>query len=166
MLVDETAYFPLVNRCADGSYCCDNDSTCCGTNSGVMLDGEGNIIDNTSSSSSSPSSTETSTTKTSSAEAPSAPNDAGPDSTAFKVGLGLGIPLAAIAAAFGVWFVLRKRIRVAAPTEDQNGPAAGTKYFHPELGAYPDDSTLNGGELQGTAKPVELGAEPVGAREG
>ncbi|MBE3041605.1 hypothetical protein IMZ48_03300, partial [Candidatus Bathyarchaeota archaeon] len=89
MLVDETTvqgnyYMPEVIRCADGSYCCNNNPTCCGTNSGFMLDGEGNIIGgtSTSSSSSSPSSTETSTTKTPSAEAPSTQNDAGPDSTA------------------------------------------------------------------------------------
>ena len=35
---------PRVERCADGSYCCDTDPKCCSERAGTFLDGRGNIV--------------------------------------------------------------------------------------------------------------------------
>lgn len=171
-LADETVYhekhFPRVTRCGNGSYCCSRDPSCCAADSGVFLDAEGRVVDSTSTAS--PSSTESSAADTPADESPDTSDGAVPDSTALKVGLGLGIPLAALVAGFGVWFLLRRRQRAAAPApaEDQDG-VAGTKYYHPpQSEAYANGPALSASELDGASRragPVELGSAPV-AREG
>ena len=45
---------PRVERCPDGSYCCDTDPKCCLKGAGTFLDGRGNIVSTSSSSSSTP----------------------------------------------------------------------------------------------------------------
>ncbi|KAF4995984.1 hypothetical protein FDECE_12611 [Fusarium decemcellulare] len=127
--------FPRVKRCNDGSYCCsDDDPGCCNGKRGTFLDSKGNIeaeeqsttttLSEATTTSSAP---ETSSTTSSTAAAttsfsePSATsdettketNDSDAETTdnsqGMKIGLGVGIPAAAIIAALSVWLFLRKR---------------------------------------------------------
>ncbi|PKS05532.1 hypothetical protein jhhlp_008049 [Lomentospora prolificans] len=127
-------FFPRVKKCSDGSFCCSNEVSCCSRGNGVFLAANGDIVDK--SSVSSTTSTETGTTQSISAasttpsasepapeSAPDSPSSASrnstTESTAWKVGLGLGIPLAAILAGLGAWYILKRRQRATAPAGPQ-----------------------------------------------
>ncbi|KAF4463022.1 hypothetical protein FALBO_10161 [Fusarium albosuccineum] len=127
--------FPRVKRCDDGSYCCSNDDPgCCDGKRGTFLDSRGNIEaeeDFTTTTSSeatttsfapeTSSTTSSTTATTTSFSEPSATSDEtaketnDPDaettdnSHGMKIGLGVGIPAAAIIAALSVWLFLGER---------------------------------------------------------
>ncbi|CAF3487269.1 hypothetical protein SNK05_004582 [Fusarium graminearum] len=118
--------FPRVEQCDDGSYCCEYDSGCCVGGRGVFLSSDGSIEDNSTSTTSELSSTfstlsttlstfstEYSTTAsepstTATAEADTEDEDAD-NSQGVKIGLGVGIPIAAIIAGLSAWLFLRRR---------------------------------------------------------
>ncbi|RGP59797.1 hypothetical protein FSPOR_11048 [Fusarium sporotrichioides] len=121
--------FPRVEQCDDGSYCCDYDSGCCVGGRGVFLDEDGNIEDNSTTTSSEISSafltsstlstflTEFSTTSSepTATETEEAEAETGDDSQGVKIGLGVGIPIAAIIAAVSTWLFLRRRSKKQSP---------------------------------------------------
>ncbi|CEI60437.1 hypothetical protein FVEN_g6572 [Fusarium venenatum] len=126
--------FPRVEQCDDGSYCCDYDSGCCAGGRGVFLAEDGSIEDNSTSTTSEISSafststilstfstfsTEFSTTSseptTSSTEEADTETDSGGTSQGVTIGLGVGIPIAAIIAAVSTWLFLRRRSKKQNP---------------------------------------------------
>ncbi|WEW58826.1 hypothetical protein PRK78_004294 [Emydomyces testavorans] len=48
-----SGFLPRVTKCPDGSYCCDSDIKCCEKGKGIVLDGKGNIVNNSKSQASS-----------------------------------------------------------------------------------------------------------------
>ncbi|KAJ3547227.1 hypothetical protein NM208_g1625 [Fusarium decemcellulare] len=146
--------FPRVKRRDDESYCCsDDDPGCCDGKRGTFLDSRGNIEaeeDSTTTTSSEVTTTssapETSSTSSSTAATttlfsePSATSDEtmkemdDPDaettdnSLGMKIGLGLGIPAAAIIAALSVWLFLRRRQSTS--QKDQGNSNWGTPAPH------------------------------------
>lgn len=172
-LADETGgYYPRVRRCDDGSYCCNNEPSCCSDGDGVFLDAKGNIVDTLDLPSDSPTdpaepSPEKPSPEEPSPEEPSPSNP--PDSTALKVGLGLGIPFAATLAGFGVWFVLRRRQRGGLAPVDQ-GNMQGVGYENTRSYADFEDSrrSVVVSELAAVPKrdgPVELGSGDAFVRD-
>ncbi|KAH6664808.1 hypothetical protein F5X68DRAFT_56697, partial [Plectosphaerella plurivora] len=130
--------FPRVERCEDGSYCCVSTiPNCCLRGLGIFLDDKGDVISTTSSSSAasstttdSPSSTasnDAASTTESSAEASGtgansgesqnggSSSDSGSSDMGLKVGLGVGIPVAAIIGGLVAWFLIRRNKKGAAP---------------------------------------------------
>ncbi|KAF5663856.1 hypothetical protein FCIRC_11041 [Fusarium circinatum] len=139
--------FPRVKRCEDGSYCCwEDDPGCCAGKRGVFLDSKGNIEDDATSSIVSlietTSSTETTPTiiiaaSTTTSSDPSPTSDDMEETNArttdssqgMKIGLGVGVPAAAIIAGLSVWLFLRKK---TAKHQDQI-----TATSHPPMYHYP-----------------------------
>ncbi|KAI1043539.1 hypothetical protein LB505_010131 [Fusarium chuoi] len=146
--------FPRVKRCEDGSYCCsEDDPGCCGGKRGVFLDSKGNIEDDETSSTvslvetaslaetASPTITAASTAKSS---------DTSPtlddteqknpgtidNSQGMKIGLGVGVPAAAIVAGLSVWLFLRKK---TAKHQDQS-TSHPPMYHYPQPGGPLDAS--------------------------
>ncbi|KAI1016350.1 hypothetical protein LB503_010246 [Fusarium chuoi] len=148
--------FPRVKRCEDGSYCCsEDDPGCCGGKRGVFLDSKGNIEDDETSSTvslvetassaetASPTITPASTT-TSSDTSPTLDDteQTNPGTTdnsqGMKIGLGVGVPAAAIVAGLSVWLFLRKK---TAKHQDQSRAASHPPMYHcPQPGGPPDAS--------------------------
>ncbi|KAF5008000.1 hypothetical protein FDECE_5684 [Fusarium decemcellulare] len=125
--------FPRVKKCDDGSFCCDNDSECCKAGRGLFLSDEGDIIDDPSQTTASPSTstkseseqgTQTSKPAKTTSDGPQSSTDIAAEATesadtsssssdnqGVKIGLGVGIPVAAIVAGLGAWFFFRNRRR-------------------------------------------------------
>ena len=179
--------FPRVIVCADGSLCCNDDEQCCAKGNGVFIDNDGRLADiapettysygpdrtvsgyrtNTHSTSTT---SVTSETTSAAAETTSASNDksndgdddgdSGDDGQGLKIGLGVGIPVAAllVAALVGFFFWRRRR---ASKKNMENQPAEfdGTgvvpqthqpmnqvgEYYKPQEPAYGPAAELDSG---------------------
>jgi hypothetical protein len=112
-----TGYLPRVDICPDGSYCCDNDPTCCVDKQGFFLNSDGVVTAraNQTTTTTTPSTTIATTSTTSSFASPSytpeqAPSSAGLSQTA-KIGLGVGCPAAALLFILLFFFIWRRRQR-------------------------------------------------------
>ncbi|KAF9765881.1 hypothetical protein IL306_001763 [Fusarium sp. DS 682] len=113
---------------------------CCAGKRGVFLDSKGNIEDDDSSTTTS-SSTTTVASTTISVE-PSATSDEAEETTdnsqGMKIGLGVGIPAAAIIAALSVWLFLRRK---STKHQDQVTPASNPAVqYSPGKGGQSDVS--------------------------
>ncbi|RGP63840.1 hypothetical protein FLONG3_9734 [Fusarium longipes] len=171
--------FPRVEQCDDGSYCCDYDSGCCVGGRGVFLDSDGNIEDNSTSTSSEISSafstsstlstfsTEYSTTTSeptsSSTEDADTEAEDGDNNQGLTIGLGAGIPIAAIIAGVSTWLFLRRRSKKQNPppsypvTSKTHEQSENKTWFPQELdgdGAMGGTNYERGAKIPGT--PQEL----------
>lgn len=148
--------FPRVLKCNDGSYCCDFDEGCCNAGRGTFLDRDGNITDNSTETSdetsSAPSETairssatlDASTTAdstTASSEA-SASETTGPsaetadDSQVLKIGLGVGIPAAALIAALAAWLCIRRKRATQKTSQDNTTPHVDKSIYGDHTDTY------------------------------
>ncbi|KAF6802037.1 hypothetical protein CMUS01_15466 [Colletotrichum musicola] len=166
--------FPRVEVCGNNAYCCrQGTASCCDSESipKVYLDDNGTLLaaapsPTTSSSTSVASSTETtSSTTTTTAESSSqlettfatttSSSSASSEALALKVGLGVGIPLAAIVAGLATWIVLKRR-------RDKNNaselPAAPVYAYHD---GYAGSSTYRSPSPAGRNMMHEMPAKPA-----
>ncbi|KAI9925077.1 hypothetical protein ASPWEDRAFT_45222 [Aspergillus wentii DTO 134E9] len=122
---DKRGYLPRVNVCSDGSYCCDNDTTCCVDKAGFFLtDGviTGRANDTTTTTSSAtPTTSLTSSTSPASATASATDTSSSGLSSGGKIGVGVGVAVGglAILALALFWFLWRRRKNAAAPPQQQ-----------------------------------------------
>lgn len=177
--------FPRVERCEDGSYCCVSTiPNCCLRGLGIFLDDKGDVISTTSSSAASstttdsPSSTasnDAASTTDSSAEASGTganssesqdggnSSDSGSSDMGLKVGLGVGIPVAAIIGGLAAWFLIRRNKKRAAPdTPSSTAPLPQQPYDPKTDGTHyqPQPYGTPSSQPYGTPSPAPYGTPP------
>jgi hypothetical protein len=182
-----TGFLPRAANCTDGSFCCDNDPSCCAENRGIFLNGLGAIVStdrevvSTSSSSSTavgvvtvtdtPSQAETLNSAMSTATSAADTGDNTPSSsslsTSAKVGIAVGAVAGVIMVVCLVVLLMRRRRARHKQTEGlekvpRTTPHLASENQTHELGAVPVHGGYTAGGWGGSGRfPPTAILEPV-----